>query len=101
LAIQPIQPLTSLSATLPAASVGGSSASSGTSFATILGQALDSVSGSVANSQIQGVSLAEGNASNLASVMVSGSQAQLAVDMVVQVRNRVIDTYNQVMSMSV
>lgn len=96
-----ILPIGNLTASVPSPVVGTGSGTSGGGFASALSQALDSVSSSVAQSQVQGISLAEGTAPSLSGVMVAATQAQLAVDLTVQVRNRVIDAYNQVMNMQV
>ena len=97
--IQPIQnPLLTTGATGKAAS-GGASAQGG--FGSLLEQAIGSVNQSVTNSMQQGLSLASGAAPNIANVMISATQAQLAVDLTVQVRDRVIGAYNQIMSMQV
>lgn len=44
--------------------------------------------------------LLSGETDNLAQVMVDSTKAGLALDMVVQVRNKVLDAYNEVMRMS-
>ena len=88
-----------------AASIGSSSSASGVTgggqFASMLTNALNGVNQSVAQSQQQGISLAAGTAPSLSQVMVSATQAQLAVDLTVQVRDRVVQAYNQVINMQV
>ncbi|KUO95073.1 flagellar hook-basal body complex protein FliE [Ferroacidibacillus organovorans] len=76
-------------------------ASGGTSFSQMLTNALQGVNTAVANSQSQGLALAAGTAPNLSNVMISATQAQLALDLTVQVRNRAVSAYNQLMSMQV
>ncbi|OPG15682.1 flagellar hook-basal body complex protein FliE [Ferroacidibacillus organovorans] len=76
-------------------------ANGGTSFSQMLTSALQGVNTSVAQSQSQGLALAAGTAPNLSNVMVSATQAQLALDLTVQVRNRAVSAYNQLMSMQV
>ena len=77
--------------------VGGSSSS----FQSVLSQALNNASGLVANSQNLGIALASGTAPSISNVMVAATQAQLAVDLTVQVRDRVVSAYNQVMNMQI
>lgn len=97
--IQPTQsPLLTPVAT---GSVVSANASASGGFGSLLEQALGSVNQSVANSMQQGLSLASGTAPNIANVMISATQAQLAVDLTVQVRDRVIGAYNQIMNMQV
>ena len=76
---------------------GGSSGS----FQSVLSQALNSANGIVTNSENLGVALASGTAPSISNVMVAATQAQLAVDLTVQVRDRVVSAYNQVMNMQI
>lgn len=82
---------------------GAGTQSSGTQsgFASLLSQAMQSVNGTVQNAEQQGIALAAGTAPSIASVMEAATQAQLAVDLTVQVRDRVVQAYNQIMSMQV
>ncbi|MCI0183586.1 MAG: flagellar hook-basal body complex protein FliE [Acidibacillus sp.] len=96
--IQPISSIGSL-ATLPLQS-GAPSAGSG-SFSSLLGHALQSVNASVTQAEQQGIGLASGTSPNIASVMTTATKAELAVDMAVQVRNRAISAYDQIMNMQV
>lgn len=100
LPIQPISPVQSLTAQ----PVGSSASAQGTqssSFSSFLNQALNQVNSLASSSEQQGINLASGSAPDIASVMVSATQAQIAVDLAVQVRDRVIQAYNQVMNMQV
>ena len=97
-----------LSAVLPAVKttgVGGASATGATGspggFQTVLDQALQGVNGLVAKSENLGIALASGTAPSISSVMIAATQAQLAVDLTVQVRDRVVSAYNQVMNMQI
>ncbi|MCY0875315.1 MAG: flagellar hook-basal body complex protein FliE [Firmicutes bacterium] len=83
-----------------AAASSAAPASSG-GFANLLSEAMQSVNGTVQNAEQQGIALAAGTAPSVASVMEAATQAQLAVDMTVQVRDRVVQAYNQIMSMQV
>ena len=95
--IQPIANLlqmnTSSGASAPSQTNGG--------FGSILSQAMNAVNGTVSNAEQQGIALAAGNATSVASVMESATQAQLAIELTVQVRNRVVSAYNAVMNMQV
>jgi len=100
LIIQPVGSLPLLSplsaGTASASAVGGQSG-----FASLLSQAMQGVNSTIQNAEQQGIALASGTATNVASVMESATQAQLAIDMTVQVRNRVVQAYSQIMSMQV
>ncbi len=45
--------------------------------------------------------LLAGETDDIAAVMIAGSKAELSLNLVVQVRNKVIDAYNQIMQMQV
>ncbi|MCY0903015.1 MAG: flagellar hook-basal body complex protein FliE [Firmicutes bacterium] len=80
---------------------GASKTSGGTGFANFLEQALSGVNGDVSQAASQGLQLADGTSTSVANAMISATQAQLALDMTVQVRNRVVDAYNTLMNMQV
>ncbi|MCY0901145.1 MAG: flagellar hook-basal body complex protein FliE [Firmicutes bacterium] len=101
-----IQPIGNLSPLIPVTNSASTSAATGTGsaqggFASALAKALDSVNSAIQGSQEQGIALAAGTAPSIASVMESATQAQLAIDLTVQVRDRVVQAYNQIMSMQV
>ena len=96
--VQPASGTALLPIATGSAGKGGGSAGG---FSSLLEQAIGSVNQSVAGSMQQGLSLASGAAPSIANVMMSATQAQLAVDLTVQVRDRVIGAYNQIMSMQV
>ncbi len=102
MSIVPIQPINP-SQLLTSTSNGISNVSSNPtqSFGTFLGNALGQVNQMNMNAEQQAVELASGTAPNIANVMVSATQAQLAVDLTVQVRDKVIQAYNQIMNMQV
>ncbi|MCY0869556.1 MAG: flagellar hook-basal body complex protein FliE [Firmicutes bacterium] len=79
----------------------GGKASGGTNFANFLEQALSGVNGDVSQAASQGLQLADGTSTDVANAMIAATQAQLALDMTVQVRNRVVDAYNTLMNMQV
>lgn len=73
----------------------------GGGFGALLSQALQSAQTDVARSEQGGIALAAGTAPSIADVMISATQAQLAVDLAVQVRDRVVQAYNQIMNMQI
>lgn len=83
----------------------GASGASGTGasggFAGELTKALQAVNNTANQSALQGINLSAGTAPSLSNVLISVTKAQLAVELTVQVRNRVISAYNQVMNMQV
>lgn len=97
--IQPVGSITML--TSQAGSKVSAAQGSQGNFAGALAQALQGVNSAVQTADQQGVALAAGTAPSIATVMESATQAQLAIDLTVQVRDRVVQAYNQVMSMQV
>ncbi len=51
--------------------------------------------------QVDTQALLSGNVDNLAQVMINGTKSEMALNMVVQVRNKVVDAYNEIMRMQV
>lgn len=102
MSIVPIQPINP-SQLLTSASngVANAQANPSSSFGSYLSNALGQVNQLNANAEQQAIQLASGTAPNIANVMVSATQAQLAVDLTVQVRDKVIQAYNQIMNMQV
>lgn len=99
-----IQPLASVLTTSRTTGAFGAPTGTGGSaggFQSVLSRALNSANGLVANSQNLGIALAAGTAPSISNVMVAATQAQLAVDLTVQVRDRVVSAYNQVMNMQI
>jgi flagellar hook-basal body complex protein FliE len=83
-------------------SLGGSSeSSSATSFADTLKNAIGSVNEMQKSADKAMQNLATGKTDNVAEVMIAAEQADLALKLMVQVRNKIIDTYQEVMKMQV
>ena len=100
-------PITSVAPVLPVtpplaspAAVSGGQASGG-SFAKFLSDALNQVNNAQLAAQQADTNLAAGNTSDLANVMITNEKAELTIDMAVQVQNKVIAAYQQIMQMQV
>lgn len=90
---QPSQPLSSgASVTNPAGNV---------DFADTLKQAIDKVNTLQKASDKGMQDLATGKTDNVAEVMIAAEKADIALRVMVQVRNKVIDAYNEIMRMQV
>jgi flagellar hook-basal body complex protein FliE len=70
-------------------------------FAQLLGQGVEAVNQRLLASQsdLQGVAL--GEATNLHEVMVGLEESRIALQLMVQVRNRLLESYQEVMRMQV
>lgn len=73
----------------------------GASFANILQDALKPAQESMAQAQADSLSLLTGEATNVHQVVLSAEKADLALRMTLQIRNKVLDAYNEVMRMQV
>jgi len=71
------------------------------SFSDTLKQALDQVNQLEKQSSHMGELLAAGNIDNLHDVLIAGQKASVAVELTVQVRNKVVEAYQEVMRMQV
>lgn len=77
-----------------------SAAPAGAGFGPWLSQALEQVSTQLAQADQATQLLASGQAQSLHQVMIALEQARLGVQLVTQVRNRLLDAYQEVVRMS-
>ncbi|HEY3315727.1 MAG TPA: flagellar hook-basal body complex protein FliE [Bacillota bacterium] len=82
------------------ASLGGTTPE-GNSFADLLKQAVGDVNQLQLQSEQAGLDLAAGNVTDLHQVMILTEKADLALQLAIQVRNKVIEAYQEVMRMPV
>ena len=71
------------------------------SFADTLKEAVQTVNTLQKNSDKKMQELATGKTTNIPEVMMAAEKADIALRMMVQVRNKIIDAYNEVMKMQV
>jgi flagellar hook-basal body complex protein FliE len=79
----------------------GSAATAGASFAETLNQAVGSVNEMQKTADKAMQDLATGKTDNIADVMIAAEKADIALKVMVQVRNKIIDAYQEVMKMQV
>jgi flagellar hook-basal body complex protein FliE len=89
----------SISALQSAAPNKGADATGG--FQSILSDAMDAASSTDAASQAGAQALLTGDVNNLSDIVIESEKADIALSLAVQIRNRVIDAYNEVMRMQV
>jgi len=70
-------------------------------FASWMGQALGQVNGQLTQADAGLQALAAGRADNLHQVMISLEEARLGLQLVVQVRNRLLEAYQDILRMQV
>jgi flagellar hook-basal body complex protein FliE len=74
-------------------------AASPTSFGNLVSQGLEQVNQEMLQSQAGLQQLATGNAQNLHQIMIQLEESKLSFQLVMQVRNRLLDAYQDVMKM--
>jgi flagellar hook-basal body complex protein FliE len=79
----------------------GSSEVTGKSFADTLKEAVATVNALQKNADVQAQNLATGRTDNVADVMIASEKADIALKLMVQVRNKIIDAYQEIMRMQV
>lgn len=79
----------------------GSTAGTGKSFADTLKDAVGNVNELQKSSDKAMQNLATGKTDNVADVMIAAEKADIALRVMVQVRNKIIDAYQEIMKMQV
>lgn len=105
-AIGPISGVTGVSGVSGISAAGGTGAtgstqaSSGTdSFTNVLGQGLDSLQSTQATADNLSIQAATGTLTNAHDLMIATTQAQLATQLTVALRNKAVDAFNEIMRM--
>jgi flagellar hook-basal body complex protein FliE len=99
-AIQPAAVTQATSATA-GADVAGSASTGAGSFGDILSKALDNVCGLQETANTNAIQAATGGGTNVHDVMISASEAQLATQLTVAVRDKAVTAFNSIMQMPV
>jgi flagellar hook-basal body complex protein FliE len=79
---------------------GGAAAGGGTSFTSVLKEAMDAVSETGKKSDMQTRAMANGK-SNMVDVVTAVAETEVAIDAVVAVRDKVIAAYEEIMKMPI
>ena len=95
-----LQPQAILAPTL-ATPVSGAANTGPTGFSSLVTQGLQEVNRQLATSQTDLQQLATGEVQNLHQVMIRLEESRLSFQLLMQVRNRLLDAYQDVMRMSV
>ncbi len=70
-----------------------------TSFSELLNAALDQVDGAAAVNEESTLALLSGQSTDLHTTIIEAQKAELTLTLALQVRNKVVDAYNEVMRM--
>ncbi len=92
----PIQPLA-----MPAPLAPAGAADAPASFGQLVTQGIDKVNGDLVASQVDMQRLAAGDAPDLHRIMIHLEETQLSFQLMMQVRSRLLESYQDVMKMSV
>ncbi len=92
---------TGIGAGSAAGSGAGAGTTTGASFGDLLKQAIGDVNQLQLQAEQAGLDLAAGNVTDLHQVMIMTEKANLALELAIQVRNKVIDAYQEIMRMPV
>jgi flagellar hook-basal body complex protein FliE len=79
----------------------GSTGTAGASFSNALGEGLDSLQATQATADNLSVQAATGTLTNAHDLMIATTQAQLATQLTVALRNKAVDAFNEVMRMQI
>jgi len=71
------------------------------SFSNVLKNAIEKINEAEHESNVQTEALAEGKVDDLHDVMISAQKAKVMVETAVQIQQKAIDTYNEVMRMQI
>ena len=85
----------------PAPPAPGETTGTAGSFGDMLTQQLTNLNNLQLNAQDQSTALATGQATDVSSVVTAVEQAALAMQLAVQVRNKAVDAYQEIMRMQI
>lgn len=86
---------------LSATEEGGAPATGGKSFGEVLGNALGQVNKLQNDAEQASVNLAAGKIQDVSEVVIATEKATVALQLTMQVRNKVVDAYQEIMRMQV
>ena len=100
--IEPIQPIKGINQTNDLnKSSENSEENNGISFKSIFNNALDNYVETENKVNEDIYKLSTGESDDLHNLMINTKQAELSLDLVIQLRNKTLDAYNEIMSMGV
>ena len=71
------------------------------SFSNILTDAFKTASEADTEDKISGLQLLAGQSDDLAGILIDAQKAELSLNLALQIRNKVLDAYNEIMRMQV
>ncbi|MGN6242600.1 MAG: flagellar hook-basal body complex protein FliE [Motilibacteraceae bacterium] len=101
LPIAPVAPLSAAAPAQQAQNVTGTNGADGADFASILAKGVDSLQATQANADTLAVQAATGDLKDVHDYTIAATQAQLATDLAVTLRNKAVDAFNEIMRMQI
>lgn len=98
--ITPIQTVNSIGGLQKNQSIAQENGNGGSLFADVFQNAIKDVEDTQVNLEQQQYLLATGQTDSAHTVQIAAAEAQIAVDMLVQLRNKALDSYNELMRIS-
>lgn len=99
--IMPITPISQIAAPNQVQSASAAGGSNGTSFASMLADQLDAVSAAQNKADNLAVQAATGDLQSIQDFTIASTEAQLLTQLTVNVRNRAVEAFNDIMRMQV
>lgn len=99
--IVPITKIDSIADLASGSAAASGSASGGVPFQQVLEQAVNTVKQTESDANSEYAKLATGQTDDLHNLIIASQKASLSVQMLVQVRDKAMDAYNEIMRMSV
>ncbi|MGN6331571.1 MAG: flagellar hook-basal body complex protein FliE [Motilibacteraceae bacterium] len=97
----PIAPVAPLAAAAPVQQAQNVNGAGGADFASILAKGVDSLQATQANADTLAVQAATGDLKDVHDYTIAATQAQLATDLAVTLRNKAVDAFNEIMRMQI
>jgi flagellar hook-basal body complex protein FliE len=97
----PIAPVSPLAAAAPVQQAQNVNGTGGADFASILAKGVDSLQATQANADTLAVQAATGDLKDVHDYTIAATQAQLATDLAVTLRNKAVDAFNEIMRMQI
>jgi flagellar hook-basal body complex protein FliE len=99
MSISPIGPIGSVTGTPAITGVGGTAPSGGGDFASALSKGLDQLQQLQTKSDNLAVQASTGSLTDVSDYMIASTQASLATQLTVAVRNKAVEAFNDIMRM--
>lgn len=93
--------ITSITAAAQASQSASTAKVSSTGFSDVLNQAMEQVNAAETQSEAVSAELLTGENTDIHTAMIAVQKAELTLNLAIQVRNKVVEAYNEVMRMQV